>query len=87
MTDAAKPSLQRPLFYALLLLLLFLTYLVLRPFLAALAWAVIFAVLLHGVQTKMSTRFGPSGAALLHDIPGCGRDRRASVVSDLDAGE
>ena len=65
MTDAAKPSLQRPLFYAILLLLLFLTYLVLQPFLAALAWAVIFAVLLHGVQTKMATRFGPSGAALL----------------------
>lgn len=65
MTDAAKPSLQRPLFYAILLLALFLTYLVLRPFLAALTWAVIFAVLLHGQQTKLSARMGPSGAALL----------------------
>ncbi len=65
MTDAAKPSLQRPLFYALLLLLLFLTYLVLRPFLAALAWAVIFAVLLHGLQTKIAARIGPNGAAVL----------------------
>src|SRR5262245_3573339 len=65
MTDVGKPSLQRPLFYVLLVFLVFLTYLVLQPFLAALAWAVIFAVLLHGAQTRIAARIGPNGAALL----------------------
>ena len=38
----------RPLFFALVLLAGYLTYLVLSPFLAALTWAAILAVLFQG---------------------------------------
>ena len=56
---------QRPLFYAILGLAIYLTYLVLSPFLVALAWAVIFAILFRGTHVRLSARLGPTGAAVV----------------------
>ena len=56
---------QRPLFYAILALAIYLTYLVLSPFLVALAWAVIFAILFRGTQVRLSARLGQTGSAAL----------------------
>jgi predicted PurR-regulated permease PerM len=54
----------RPLFFALLLIAGYLTYLVLSPFLAALTWAAILAILFHGIQARLSTKIGPNRAAV-----------------------
>jgi predicted PurR-regulated permease PerM len=63
MTDAGSKSVQRPLFYPIVLLAGYLTYLILEPFLAALAWAVLFGILFHGMQTSLAARLGPNRAA------------------------
>lgn len=65
MAETAREALQRPLFYALVLLGGYLSYLVLGPFLAALGWAVILATLLHRVQTALAARIGATRAALV----------------------
>ena len=65
MTYNGERSRQRPLFYALVLLAGYLSYLILGPFLAALAWAVMFAILFHGMQVALSKRLGPNRAALV----------------------
>ncbi len=65
MADDDRAGLQRPAFYALVLLALFLTYLVLGPFLVPLAWAAVFAMLFHGLQVSVAATIGPNRAALL----------------------
>jgi len=47
----------------MVLLGVYLTYLVLRPFLAALTWAVMFAILFHGMQAALTRRMSPARAA------------------------
>ena len=54
-----------PVLYALILLGVYLTYVVLSPFLVALIWALIFAILFRGMQLALSQRIGPSHAALV----------------------
>jgi predicted PurR-regulated permease PerM len=54
----------RPLFYALVLLAGYLTYLVLGPFLVALTWAAILAVLFESFQARLSSKIGPNRAAI-----------------------
>src|SRR5262245_39788835 len=61
----ARASSRRPLFYAILVLALYLTYLVLSPFLVALTWAVIFAILFRGTQSNLAERIGPNAAAVI----------------------
>ena len=51
--------------YALVLVGLYLTYLVLNPFLSAIVWAAILAILFHKVQTRLETRIGSNAAALV----------------------
>jgi predicted PurR-regulated permease PerM len=51
-------------FYLLILLIGYLTYLVIRPFLAPLAWAIVFAVMFSRVHVELSPRIGPSRSAL-----------------------
>ena len=68
MTYNGGRSRQRPLFYALVLLAGYLSYLILGPFLAALAWAVMFAILFHGMQVALSKRLGPNRAALVTTV-------------------
>jgi predicted PurR-regulated permease PerM len=65
MADVRGTSLGRPVIYTLLLLGIYLTYLILRPFLTALTWAVIFAMVFRGMQAALSPRMGPSRAALV----------------------
>ena len=59
---------QRPLFYALVLLAGYLTYLILGPFLAALGWAAILAIMFHRVQTRLAARIGASWAAVVTTV-------------------
>src|SRR5678815_4829176 len=56
--------LDRPARYAVLVLGIYLSYLILRPFLAALAWAVIFAIVFRRMQVVLAQRLGPNRAAL-----------------------
>jgi len=65
MTESGNTSAQRPLFYAFMLLAAYLTYLILNPFLAALTWAVMFAILFHGMQTALASRIGRNRAAIV----------------------
>jgi len=65
MAEVRTKSLGRPVLYALVLLAVYLTYLVLRPFFAALTWAVLFAILFRKMQVALSGRIGASRAALV----------------------
>jgi predicted PurR-regulated permease PerM len=51
-------------FYALIILIGYLTYLVISPFLASLAWATVFAVMFHRVHKELTPRIGPGRSAL-----------------------
>lgn len=55
----------RPVFFALVLAAGYLTYLVLGPFLSALTWAALIAIMFHGVFVSMSAKIGPNRAALV----------------------
>jgi predicted PurR-regulated permease PerM len=63
--DSPKERFQRLLFYALLLVMGYLVFLVLSPFLASLAWAAVFAMMFHGVHVELRPKVGASRAALL----------------------
>ena len=54
----------RPVFFALVLLAGYLTYLVLGPFLVALTWAAIIAVLFNSLHSRLASRIGATRAAL-----------------------
>jgi predicted PurR-regulated permease PerM len=54
----------RLLLYALILLAVYLTYLILAPFLVALTWAVLLAILFHRLQVALAPKLGANGAAL-----------------------
>ena len=57
--------LSRLLFYGYVLLLTYLAYLVLQPFLMPLAWAGVLALCLWPLFARLQTRLGATGAALL----------------------
>jgi len=61
-------SLNRPAVYALVAVGVYLAYLVLRPFIAALVWAVIFAMLFRRMQVALAKKTGPVRAASLTTI-------------------
>ncbi len=65
MADTPDHRLTQPLFYALVLLAGYLTYLILSPFLVPLAWAAVFAMMFYRLQVKLSPRIGPNRAALV----------------------
>jgi predicted PurR-regulated permease PerM len=65
MTDARSAPLGRPFLYVLTLVGAYLSYLILSPFLAAITWAVLFAVLFHGMHVRLSARIGAGRAALV----------------------
>jgi len=64
MTDRSRERFAQLLFYLLILLIGYLTYLVIRPFLAPLAWAIVFAVMFSRVHVELSPRIGRSRSAL-----------------------
>ena len=63
-THRYRRRVHRPPFYALVLVALYATYLVLGPFLVPLAWAAVFAMLFHGLQVQMAAKIGRNRAAL-----------------------
>ena len=65
MVDSERDCLQRPPFYVLVLVFLYLTYLVLGPFLSPLAWAAVLAMLFHNVQVQLAATIGRNRAALV----------------------
>ena len=65
MSDIDRDRLRQPPFYVLVLVAIYLSYLVLGPFLVPLAWAAVFAMLFHGPQVRLAARVGRSRAALL----------------------
>jgi predicted PurR-regulated permease PerM len=68
MAETERAARQRPLFYALVLFAVYLAYLVLGPFLGALAWAAVFAILFHRVHLRLAARLGPSWGALVTTV-------------------
>ena len=56
------------LFYAIVLLVAYLAFSVILPFLAPLAWAAIFALTLQPLYRRLLLRLGPTGAALTTTI-------------------
>ena len=65
MSDTAKDRFSRLLFYILLIVMGYLAYQVLSPFLAPLAWAAVFAMMFQGVHSELSSRIGPNRSALV----------------------
>lgn len=65
MHDAGRGRFNQLLFYLLVLLIGYLAFVVLQPFLASLAWAAIFGMMFHPVYQRLSERLGPNRAALL----------------------
>ncbi len=65
MPDSSRERFSQLVFYALIILIGYLTYLVMSPFLAPLAWAVVFAVMFYRVHLELSPRIGPSASALV----------------------
>jgi predicted PurR-regulated permease PerM len=64
MSDTVKERFSQLLFYALVLLTGYLAFIVIRPFLASLAWATVFAMMFHRVHVELAPRIGPNRAAL-----------------------
>ena len=65
MPDQDHDCLRRPPFYVLVVLAVYVSYLVLGPFLVPLAWAAVFAVLFYPLQAELAPRVGPNRAAFL----------------------
>jgi predicted PurR-regulated permease PerM len=65
MPNTGKERFAHLLFYALVLLMGYLAFLVISPFLASLAWAAVFAVMFYRANLRLAVRLGPGGAALL----------------------
>jgi predicted PurR-regulated permease PerM len=63
MSDTAKDRFSRLLFYVLVLVTGYLTFQVLSPFLAPLAWAAVFAMMFHRVHLELAARIGPNRSA------------------------
>jgi len=64
MADSIRDRFSQLVFYALIILIGYLTYLVISPFLSSLAWAAVFAVMFHRVHRELSPRIGPGRSAL-----------------------
>jgi len=64
MADSSREKFAQLVFYVLILLVGYLTYLVISPFLAPLAWATVFAVMFYRVHLELSPRIGPNRSAL-----------------------
>ena len=64
MPDSPKERFQQLLFYALVLLMAYLAFLVLGPFLSPLAWAAVFAMMFHGVHAELRPKIGANKAAI-----------------------
>src|SRR4026209_384556 len=64
MHHTSRERFSQLVFYSLIILIGYLTYLVISPFLAPLAWAAVFAVMFYPVHQELSPRIGASRSAL-----------------------
>jgi predicted PurR-regulated permease PerM len=64
MHESSRERFSQLVFYALILIIGYLTYLVISPFLASLAWASVFAMMFHRVHLELSPKIGPTRSAL-----------------------
>jgi predicted PurR-regulated permease PerM len=65
MPNTGKERFAQLLFYTLALLMGYLAFLVISPFLPSLAWAAVFAMTFYRVHLRLAGRIGPNGAALV----------------------
>jgi predicted PurR-regulated permease PerM len=65
MADSSRERFSQLLFYALIVLVGYLTFLVISPFLTSLAWAAVFAMMFHRLYLEFVPKFGPNRSALL----------------------
>jgi predicted PurR-regulated permease PerM len=65
MPNTGKERFAQLLFYTLVLLMGYLAFLVISPFLPSLAWAAVFAMTFYRVHLRLAGRIGPNGAALV----------------------
>ncbi len=65
MPDSSRERFSQLIFYALIVLVGYLTFLVISPFLASLAWAAVFAMMFHRVYLELLPKVGPNRSALL----------------------
>jgi predicted PurR-regulated permease PerM len=65
MHHAGRVRFNQLLFYSLVLLIGYLAFVVLQPFLASLAWAAIFGMMFHPVYQRLRERLGRNRAALV----------------------
>ena len=56
MADGSREKFSQLVFYALIILIGYLTYMVISPFLAPLAWATVFAVMFYRVHQELAPR-------------------------------
>jgi predicted PurR-regulated permease PerM len=68
MPDTGKDRFTQLLFYTLVLVVGYLTFLIVQPFLAPLAWAAVFAMMFYPLQLELEWRIGRNRAALLTTI-------------------
>ncbi|MFL6280901.1 MAG: AI-2E family transporter [Vicinamibacterales bacterium] len=64
MTESTREKFSQLVFYVLILVIGYLAFLVISPFLAPLAWATVFAVMFYRVHVELSPRIGPTRSAL-----------------------
>lgn len=64
MPDSSRDRFSQLLFYGLVLVMAYLAFMVLSPFLAPLAWSAVFAMTFHRVHLHLAARMGPNRAAL-----------------------
>src|SRR6187397_1039193 len=64
MPNTGKERFAQLVFYALVLLMGYLAYLVISPLLGSLAWAAILAMTFYRLHLRLSVRMGPNRSAL-----------------------
>jgi len=63
--DLERQRVGQMVFYGILLLIGYLAYKIIQPFLAEIGWAVVLAISLAPIQSRLAGRLGPTRAALL----------------------
>jgi predicted PurR-regulated permease PerM len=67
-TASTSDRLTTVLSYGALLLLMYLVFRIVEPFLVPLAWSAVLAVFFHGVHERIARRLGPNRAALVSTL-------------------
>ena len=86
MSDTAKDRFSRLLFYVLVFVMGYLSYQVLSPFLAPLAWAAVFAMMFQGVHAELAGAHWPEPRRARRDAADGRAHRGAGRAAGLGAG-